>query len=426
MEDKFLSYLRCPQKGDELKLEEGELFSKDTSYPIFNNIPWLFKNSEFSFLEWGAKITAFIESELRTIKYLGILIQGEDKKLTQQRLKRLKEAKEKNLQIFHDKLALFLGHQQIKLTPSKQQIYSYFQLIFRDWSWESEENATYLEFIKDNTSLKPKNILVLGAGACGLSYQIAKHFWDAQVIATDHNPFLFFMANDIISGKEAQLTDYSFFPKNISSTTHQWNINAKPLKNNNHHMVLADYPHLPFDNECFDMIIAPWFFDILEINYENALYQSLKFLKPEGELFQIGPANVHSRHLYEQFSSDEQTHIYKKYFSAVLMDQKQIKYLENPIESQTRLEEVIFLKGLGKKDVKAPYQEKLQKEELKFSDNLQEYKLLNETIYKVLKHVSGDISYKELSEKVAGEFGFNEQEAEYYTDTILKKVLLEM
>lgn len=426
MQKELLETIICPQSQVPLELKDGELYTDKTSYPIFNNIPWMFKNPEYSFLDWGTKISTYIAMETRTIKYLGILIQGEESQLTKIRLKRLQEAKSKNLQVFTDKLSPFLGHQQIKLIPSKQQIYSYFQLLFRDWAWETQENVEYFNFLKTNTTIKPKKILVLGAGACGLSHKLAQHFKEAQVIATDHNPFLFFMAEEIISGQKPSLTDYSFYPKNISSTTHQWELSGEPLKQNNHHMVLADYPHLPFKEESFDMIVAPWFFDILEENYQNSLYESLKFLKKDGELFQIGPANVHTRTIYEQLTSDEQISVLKDYFSAVLTEQKSIQYLKNPIESQQRSEEVLFVKALNKKETKTPFKKKKQTEFIKFTDELQEYKILNDTLHRVLKHIDGDITYEELSKKVQVEFGFKPEEAEYYTDTIMKKVLIDM
>jgi len=417
--------LVCPQTGEELKLEEGELFTSSTSYPIFNDIPWLFHNPEYSFLEWGTKISAFIAQEKRFIGYLQLVLQSEQNKLTLNRISKLIEAKQKNLVIFEKQLSVFLGHQEIPITSSSQQIQSYFQLIFRDWCWEAEELNEYCNFIKNTSPKNPKNILVLGAGACGLSYQIADHFENAQVYSTDHNPFLFFMANDIMSGTETTLTDYSYFPKNLASTTHQWNINKAPLKNNNHHFILSGFPELPFKKDFFDIIVAPWFFDILEDEYQTSIQHALKHLHPDGTLISIGPANVHKRAIYDQLSSDEQVSYYKNIFSEVSSQQRTVHYLNNPIHSQSRMEEVLFICANKKSSLNNPIIKK-KTSKVAFSNELQEYKLLNDTFHRVLKYISGDIELAELTQKVQTEFGFNPEEAEFYTEAIIKKIKLEM
>ncbi|MBD66904.1 MAG: hypothetical protein CME62_17005 [Halobacteriovoraceae bacterium] len=420
MNSHLLSYICCPQTGEQLKIHEGELYTDKTSYPLFNDIPWLFNSPEFSFLEWGSKITQFIAEETDYLGYLQLLINSETNELSKKRYEKLAEAKAYNLEVFQQKLALFIDQQQVKLLPSNQQIFSYFQQIFRDWCWEAEELDEYTHFIKQHIDHKTQSILVLGAGACGLSHRLAKQYSDKTFISTDHNPFLFFMAQDIFTNKKVSLYDYSFYPKDLAHTHKKWNIeNCENL--DNHHFVLSSFPELPFNPESFDLIIAPWFLDILDLSLPESMNAIYDYLKPDGKFISLGPANIHHRDLDRQLCPEEFKQELSRYFHTSHYTQKSLFYLKNPLESQSRKEEVAFFIGQNKTQ-KLELDKMKSEKTLKFTPALETLKLTQKTMTQILNLIDKDISVSELAKKLELEFKFSSVEAEFYAEAFILKI----
>lgn len=426
MEQRFVDILTCPLTGERLELSDGELCSENTSYPIFNNIPWLFKNPEYSFLEWSTKIEGFIEEEEAYTKHLLALHDLNSKELTKQRFSQIVDAKTFNLEVLKDTLSLFLGHKHIRLMPSKQQIQSYYQLIFRDWVWKTNETKTYLDFItKSVDSFEEKKILVLGAGACGLSYQLATANPTSAIIATDHNPFLFLTANKIINGEQVELFDYSNYPKRLSETSKKYSIkNTKGVAN--HHQVLSSFPNLPFNKNDFDIIICPWFLDILEIDLDEAFNESIKYLKPDGDFICISPGNKHSNDVTEQLTSSEMNSIFESHFEKSNYENTELNYLENPIESHKRVENIFMFHGKIKKEMGKKSNSNNQKKEIILTPEFAAFKQKIQVYNKILDNINEDMSFNQLAKKLITEFEFSEDEAGFYAETFVRQIKNEL
>jgi ubiquinone/menaquinone biosynthesis C-methylase UbiE len=415
--------LYCPSSKEKLKLEDGELFSQNTSYPLFEDVPWLFKDPEYSFLEWGTKIESYIKEEDNYIKHLQSMTNLNQKKLTRQRLSKIQEAKSKNLKVLIKTLEQFRGHKQIPIEASTQQIHSYFQLIFRDWSWDSEENITYNKFVEKNIPKDAKNILVLGCGAGNLSYELATKNPSKNIISLDHNPFLVLTAQKIFNGEEVKLSDYTNYPKSIESTSKNYKIKNSPRNLDNHQFVLGSFPNLPFQEQSFDMIIAPWFFDILDFDFCESVSHSCKFLKPNGTLSIFGPNNIHKSFLIDQQTSEEIAAELSPQFESSTMQTKQVKYLHNPISSQNRLEDIMFFSGVSPKFDNSLLKVPVKNNLLKYAPTFEHYKAVNETFFNILKHVNDDITVEELGIKLEAEFGFKTEEAYYYAQSVINKII---
>lgn len=422
MKKELLDFIVCPQTGDKLELEDGELFTNNTSYPLFNNIPWLFANPEFAFLEWSTKIQKFIDEEQSYIGFLRLLVESEKNKLTQTRYEKLIEAKSHNINVFKEYLRVFLNQKTINLLPSNQQIFSYFQLIFRDWCWDSQELDSYLSFINEHIKT-PSKILVLGAGSCGLSAKIAEQHSDSTIISVDHNPFLLMIAQDIMDKKELSLFDYSLFPKNLASTTHKWHIDKK-TDYPNHHIINCSFPKLPFNEECFDFIICPWFLDILESPISQSLNDLNKFLIPSGEVLYIGPANIHHQDISDQLCSEEIIDTFKDFYNDVSFEQKSVSYLANPLNSQNRIEEILFVGSKNKKEVLLKKQE--QQFDIKFTPALEQLKASTQITHEILNLIDKNMSFSQLAKKLENKFSLSPQEAEFYAESFIKKINQEL
>lgn len=418
------NFLKCPATGSSLRFEENELFSDKTSYPVFDDIPLLYDDIEQEFLSWATKLSQFENQEKNGIQHLSNLAQLEFNNLKKQRYQKISNARSFNIQKMLEVLEVFTGHNSIPVEMSTQHISSYFKLIFRDWSWGSEEVMTYVDFCKKQlSSISNGNILILGSGAGRLSYELANAHSDLNFFSIDHNPFLTFCANSITKGKTFELFDYDYYPKELQLTSKKYKIKYPALKFENHQFILSSFPNLPFNQKSFDAVICPWFLDILEMDFDNALAHAKDFLKSDGKLIYFGPSNIHSSDIYHQLTKEEIIEITKNHLGDVISENKTIEYLNNPIASQNRLENIIFASGLNNKNQKTNMHKlDVKNDKLDYSEIFVNYKNTNEIFYKVMRHINKTTNLEELVLIVQNEFQFNDKDALFYARTILEKI----
>lgn len=414
--------LICPTTKDDLSFHKDHYLNSNIKYPLIEGIPWLCKYPDKSFLAWIGKIQQFEKEERLQQDYLDSLISKSKSEITKQRLNKILVAKKGNLKSMLSILQDFSFNKSVPGDLSTQQIHSYFELIFRDWIWGEQEVNTYFDYIKKNISKEgEKNILILGAGACKLSYKLAKEYKNHQFISTDHNPLLMLTAKKIFEGDKVDLWDYDHYPIDLENTAIRYEIKSSPLVNKNHEFILTSFPDLPFKEKSFDVIIAPWFLDILDLSFEKALNHSLRFLKDNGEYIFIGPCNVHKKDLEKRLCSDEMNNYLKNSFKSYESQMEDILYLNNPIKSQKRKERILLSKGQ-----KPIIDENLKIEQetptLRMTPELQQYKMVNETYHHILKNVTEDITADDLAIIIHKEFNFGPEECLKYADHLIKKI----
>lgn len=426
MTNKLYDLLCCPDTGEELELKEGELYSKERSYPIFNEVPWLYKNPEFYFLEWGTKIESYIKEEETYIYHLQKQINEQENKLTRKRIAAQHEARSNNLKVLSKRLDFFRGHQQIAIAASTQQIHSYFQNIFRDWSWETQENQIYFDFVQKEITNETKNVLILGAGAARISHDLASENTNINFYSIDHNPFLLLTAQSLFNGEENKMYDYTPYPKNLSETAQKHKIKIAKHEADNHLFILGRFPELPFKESSFDLIIAPWFFDILDTPFVESIHYTTKYLNDTGKLLIYGPQNVHKNELENQLCFEEIEEGLKEIFEQTHVESKTIEYLHNPITSQNRIEGVMFATCTKARTAAKELMSPTAPSTIYFTPTFEHHKNVNQTFFHIFKHIEDNMEIADLAKKLETEFGFKEDEALYYAQTFITKLQMEI
>jgi|GEM_PF-2269751 len=423
-----LAVLRCPNTQLPLSLSGQQLQAQGFTYPLIKGTPWLFKQPDFMLREWGTKIQCYLEDERLQLKYLQHDLMATRSALTKQRLTLQHQARTKNLALMKKMLANFLTYPQLNIMPSTQQIYSYFQLFFRDWCWDESEIETYVDYSRQcMASVNPNSrILILGSGAGGLGYRLAKHYREHQFFCIEHNPFLALGAQHIIQGKSLKLHDVSQYAKSVEQSTQKWEIKIPPLETQNHHTFLASFPDLPFEAASFDVIIAPWFLDILEQPFGQALTQATSFLKPEGKFVFFGPANVHKAALHAQLSHEEITACFERLFSQVTASTSTLFYLDSPLNSQRRQEHIAWVSATALRSNQqrsaAQITDTEQHHDITLTPQWEQYQAKIGTYYNVMTRITHDMSYAELAVILEKEFGFSGDESLHYAQLFAKRI----
>lgn len=425
MQDWLLPLLRCPATQQALTEKEGKLHSATQSYPFLHGIPCLYKNPGMALLEWGTKIQNYVNEESQQIEHLNMLARAPALELTKKRLQQQMQARQQNLDFLTSSLHAFLHYPPVPIMPSSQQIHSYFQLFFRDWCWASEELDAYTAFVSRHLGDRKLNVLVLGSGAGGLSYRLAQAHTNANIISLEHNPFLAITAERLMHGETLSMQHYESYPRSAEQAVQSWQLNADKPVGNNHQSLLAGFPHLPFVERSIDVVIAPWFFDILEQPFANAVRHALPILKDDGELLLFGPANVHKAAPEEQWTTEEMLAYLQPLFADVQHESQRLFYLDSPLAAQRRQEQIVFVHG------KSPNTETRRKADdtpvkLKVTPELQQYKAQNETMHAVLGVINEDIDVPTLAKRLQEQFGFDAKEAPYYAELFIRKIQFEL
>ncbi len=421
----LLEILRCPDSGEPLTLNENKLCSSQWEYPVLGSgVPCLYRRPEQSRLEWGSRIKHFIDLERAHLKQLQQLA-SQQASLTRKRLLLQHEARHKNLAQMEKMLANWLPQKALPNTPSSQQIYSYFQLFFRDWCWPEELQASVEYFVSALANRDPGQLLLLGSGAGGLSYQLARELPEWHIVSLEHNPFLALASQHLFQGKLLKLHDYSLYPCRLEDTARKYQIKVPPMTDKQHQLVLASFPHLPFAPASFDALIAPWFFDILDCSFSDAVATASYFLKANGRFLLSGPVNVHNPCYELQWCREEIEDCLQTCFETVSCCQQRQPYLANPLDSQQRLETVLFATADGVRKAQPPA-DTLGDEQILFSPELQQYQLRTETVHNILQCIDRDMSYQELAYILQSRFGFADHEAGHYARLFMAQVQSEL
>ena len=108
----------------------------------------------------------------------------------------------------------------------------------------------------------PGRVLVLGAGACRLAYDLHQRPQPSVTAALDFNPFFLLAARRNLAGPPLELYEFPIAPRSIADHA-QLRVHAAPKAPAAGFMpVLADASAPPFGAGQFDLVLTPWFIDV--------------------------------------------------------------------------------------------------------------------------------------------------------------------
>ena len=166
---------------------------------------------------------------------------------------------------------------------------------FRDWGWpddEDGENERALAAVNAVRDGRPVGrMLVVGAGACRLAYDLHRTDAAAETVVIDVDPLLLAVAQTVIRGGSVDLREANAEIDEMNKGVAEWTLRARagPIGEDRFQFLLADGLEPPFAPGSFDTIVTPWFIDLVPKDLRDFMSVMHRLLKPGGQWLNLGP-----------------------------------------------------------------------------------------------------------------------------------------
>src|SRR5210317_252484 len=296
--------LACP-RCDKTPLEQsGEAYhckACDIDFPSLNGIPWMFAEPRAALGEWRGRLQFALQKLSHEIAGLDQELKDESlSALARRRVERYRKCVDSHRRKLQKLLRpvdvqSLQGNYESYLAlrtrlPADQGLNTYYANIHRDWAWGDEENKASLKQVQavlhDHADLG--NVLVLGAGAGRLAYDIHVNMACASTVAMDFNPLLMLVAQAMANGEQLNLYEFPIAPLALEDDALLRKLSAPEPADDNFHLVLGDALRPPFPEKSFDTVVTPWLIDIITEDFPVLAARINRLLKNDGRWVNFG------------------------------------------------------------------------------------------------------------------------------------------
>lgn len=366
--NKLLACPRCDKAPLTQKDDGHHCSACKIDFPSIDGIPWMFAEPEASLGEWRGRM----QLALQTLSHESARLDSElkDKNmrpLTRRRLERYKKATDYHRRSLR-KLMQPLDLQTLSGTletylalrtrlPSDQGLNTYYANVHRDWSWGDDENKASIKQIRAvlHESAELGNVLVLGAGAGRLAYDLHMQFDCTCTVVLDFNPMLMLVAHSVTRGGHLKMYEFPIAPKSLEDDAVLRTLAAPKPVSDGFHLVLGDALRPPFVAESFDTIVTPWLIDIItdDLSVLGARINGL--LKTDGRWVNFGSLAFADAQRARQYSPEETKAIVAECgFSDPYVSEATIPYMCSPASRHGRQEKVFTFSAYKERSVEQP------------------------------------------------------------------------
>lgn len=350
-----------------------------TAFPIYKSgaarIPWLFRDPESVRLEWRARYNGFLHaSSAEQLRLQKALNDTRRSKTAAARIAQLAQAREAQRKQIVELLGpLKLGATRTEPTldrtgvlhgrlPKRHGLTSYYDHVFRDWSWENGENESLAECVHrvlhKRPAFKAGKVLTLGAGAGRLSYDLHCRYAPELSVALDWNPLLTFVASRVIHGDKLALHEFPIAPLDKASFAVRRSCaapEALPASRASFAFVLADALDAPFKPASFDTVVTSWLVDVVPQSFTDCVRTVNRLLKKGGTWVNTGSLAFFHRDVTWCHSQEEAVELVTANgFDVVATERETVPYLQSPASGHGRVERVFSLMAVKTADAQAP------------------------------------------------------------------------
>jgi uncharacterized protein YbaR (Trm112 family) len=337
-----------------------------TGFGSIRGIPWLFAEPDAARGEWRNRLHFELSRLARDADALrGELKQQELRDATRARLERQLDATEAQRRALLQLLspldvtpdaAVFESHLALRTRlPADQGLNTYYANVHRDWSWGEEENAAALEQVRALAPSAPRDVLVLGAGAGRLAYDLHMQLPAARTVALDFNPLLVLVADAVTRGESLELVEFPIAPLNADEVAVRRRLAAPAPVRAGFHLVLADVLRTPFRPAAFDTLVTPWLIDIVTEDFPVFAARMNRLLATGGAWVNFGSLAFDRPEHAARYGPEEVLAILAETgFGDVRATDALIPYMCSPASRHGRRERVFAFAAVKTGDVAPP------------------------------------------------------------------------
>jgi SAM-dependent methyltransferase/uncharacterized protein YbaR (Trm112 family) len=360
--------LCCPRCAG--KLEPAAVVSCSacgTRYPFVDGIPWLFAEPEAARGEWLVRLREFTtELETQAARYRAALEEAASRPVARSRLKLLSSACSDHARRLRSLLAPLDAAEPLAAAetyralvaslPASQGLTSYYANLHRDWCWGAEENEAAFSAIDAALgAADPGRVLVVGAGAGRLAYDVHARRRPAALVAADLNPLMMIVARRMFSGGRVHLYEFPVAPRDLASHAVLRDLRAPSPAAPGLYPVLADASRAPFATGAFDTVITPWLIDVLDEDLATFAARLNQWLRPGGRWLNSGSFFPQHPEPARCYSIDELPVLLAAAgFVDVEVSEQRMPYLASPASRHGRLESVVTFSAVAGSRPAAP------------------------------------------------------------------------
>lgn len=289
--------LACPRCDS--ALEGLHCASCKVDYPAPGGLPWLFADPAATRSEWRNRYDmerGRLDRDAERVRRARKALAKDASPLTRTRLDTLLAGLTRQREalgtLLDELLAGAAGKLESHLAlrtrlPVSQGIQSYAPNLFRDWCWGEAENCAALDAL---LAFGPAagRVLVLGAGAGRLAYDLHRAGEAELTVALDNNPLLARVCRDCAAGATVTLVEFPLAPRSADAVAIERRLAAPQAAGSGFTVVLGSALRAPFVAGSFDLVVTPWLVDVLEAPPREFLPHVNRLLKPGGRWLMHG------------------------------------------------------------------------------------------------------------------------------------------
>ena len=328
----------CPVTGRPLSFQAGAWVTPDgNAYPVIDDIPWLVPQPGPAIGSWQARFHLELAHRNEGAR-------GSPDQRYQQAVARY--GKELN--------ALMPGLLTSKATdpahyaalrtrlPPALSLFGYDANVFRDWSWGQAENEQSHALVAGSMATSATDVLVLGAGAGRLAYDLHQQGAQSHTVAVDLNPFLLTLARKLSAGETVALHEFPLAPRKREDRALARSLRTKAARPGLS-WLLADVRWPPFQPGCFDTVVTPWLLDVVDQLPAQTASLLNHLLRPGGRWISFGSfAFDHTKPGFDLTPEDLPALLAAHGFSNATISEHSLPYLQSPHSRHGRLEQVVL------------------------------------------------------------------------------------
>jgi N2227-like protein len=241
--------------------------------------------------------------------------------------------------------------------PLTQGLSTYYPNLHRDWCWGDDENRASLDALLAclPSGTRPSRMLVLGAGAGRLAYDLHAALRPALTVALDFNPLFLLAAARIVAGEAIELYEFPIAPRTIEDHALLRRHAAPSPAAEGLELVLADASAPPFRPASFDLVVTPWFVDVAGEPVAQVARRINALLAPGGLWANQGSLAFADAQPADALSLEELLESLPEFgFDRAESRESRQPYLSSPASRHARVESVVSFCTRKRLDVPAP------------------------------------------------------------------------